>query len=112
MTCGAVDVWCCPMSEMIERVARVLAQVHFNRKKLSWGMEPGRSVMQSDEVAHLVDTYWKNHVEDARAAIAAMREPTEAMAFQGHFEIPDYDPEDADAANVWRAMIDAALSDV
>ena len=57
------------MSEMIERVADVLVATRDQSKLLQ-----------------------------ARAAIAAMREPTEAMCTQGHSDVVR-----------WRAMIDEAL---
>lgn len=47
---------------------------------------------------------------DARAAISAMREPTEEMIDEGGCSLPDYNPGNADAAECWTRMIDAALS--
>ncbi len=44
----------------------------------------------------------------ARAVLAAMREPTEAMCDAGH--LGHYITRD-DANDVWRAMIDAALKE-
>jgi hypothetical protein len=49
---------------------------------------------------------WEGHIPEARAAIAAMREPTEEMMLAG--ERAD-EPLDSPAYTTWRAMIDAAL---
>lgn len=43
-------------------------------------------------------------LDQARAAIAAMREPTDEMAARGEDEIAD----EGSAADVWRAMADVA----
>jgi hypothetical protein len=47
----------------------------------------------------------------ARASLAAMREPTEAMVNAGFQELPAYDIEPADAALAFTAMIDTAIAD-
>ena len=47
----------------------------------------------------------------ARAAIAAMREPTEEMLTAGDDHTDRYDSEEDDFLNGWRAAIDAALSE-
>lgn len=73
------------MSEMIERVARALA------KQDAYPDLPNEPA-------------WPGWREVARAAIAAMREPTEAMRIKGR-----YANEMSDATATWRAMIDAAL---
>lgn len=53
--------------------------------------------------------------EAARAAIEAMREPTTRMSQSAWMVIPptmqDADPELSDFADIYRAMIDAALQD-
>ena len=48
------------------------------------------------------DLDWPSYLEEARAAIAEMREPTEAMEDAAFRE--------GNWRYVWRAMIDAALS--
>lgn len=78
------------MSEMVERVARAL-----------YAVNTGGAASWEDEAPEFQQ--WV--CEQARAAIAAMREPTEAMVEEGASEIraaggPEF---------VWRAMIDAAL---
>ncbi len=70
------------MSEMIERVAKALVEAW-----PSWGT-------WGDEEAR----------KGARAAIEAMREPTEAMVIAGGKQL-----DCAFERQCWRAMIDAAL---
>ena len=69
-------------SEMVERVAKVLER--------------------------MTDSPPATYEELACAAIAAMREPTEAMCDAGANDRPGRQQSYAD---VWRAMIDAALKD-
>lgn len=83
---------------MIERVARVLAEkdgVHPDWSATGMGM-PGP---EDNEPG------WKLYEEEARAAIEAMREPTDAMVVAGRDET-DWEPK---ARAVWSSMIDAAL---
>lgn len=56
---------------------------------------------------HLPGLPFSKHQTLARAAIAAMREPSEAMVREGFCTSPD-----DDAVVVWRTMIDAALKEV
>ncbi len=71
------------MSEMVGRVASTLATAHMKSLNIQW-----------------------LYVEMAKAAIAAMRDPSEAMIVAGvhHANM-------GDMAGRWRAMIDAALAD-
>jgi hypothetical protein len=72
------------MSEMIERVARVL---------------------------HARDDYdgytWHDYIPDARAAIAAMREPTDRMVHVG--TMANLRQDGFFMGGIWKNMIDAAL---
>ena len=80
-------------SDMVERVSRALY-----KKRRPWG-DPDK-----------VDGYlpaWHFCIDDARAAIAAMREPTWAMVDAA----PDEIRTDLAVIHCWRAMIDAALTD-
>lgn len=102
------------MSEMVERVARAI-----------YDAENG---IDGDQIADMLydDIRIIGSVDEcramtlavcrmaARAAIAAMREPTEVMVRDGRAEIkPDHLPaDDGDAVGCWRAMIDAALGGV
>lgn len=87
---------------MIERVARAICSAN-------WG-----PLMSEDEITCQVENGWDLWEREARAAIEAMRDPTPAMlggaaaALRGA-SFADY-PEKQDAA-IWRAMIDAILSD-
>jgi hypothetical protein len=79
------------MAEMVDRVARAIAEKH----GLVW---TGQAVF--DDLA--------------RVTIAAMREPTEAMVAAGEASsgIETFDPiEDFDPREPWRAMIGAALGE-
>ena len=70
------------MTEMVERVARALAEVDANH-----------------EIYHQ-----RPYVEWARAAITAMREPTKEMVRAG---FRDW----GGTSGTWQAMIDAALEE-
>lgn len=64
-----------------------------------------------------IDEMWEGWVEDARAVLTALREPSDAMTDAGsqiirHVGLEESDYAHAsDAANVWRFMIDAALGE-
>ena len=85
---------------MVERVARALfekQQPHHAGAHVQWNNE---------------NEDWCEEDRDgfrdlARAAIAAMREPTEGMLAAGLAELLGY----GEARDVWPAMIDAALKD-
>lgn len=85
---------------MVEQVARALC------KEAS--IDPDKS----DEWAPGVDRKnWESRIGAARAAIGAMREPTEAMVDAGS-DIEDIDGNDIGltaAQDAWQAMIDEAL---
>jgi hypothetical protein len=84
--------------DMIERVARAMAR----QRAAEWPEEYSE-----------VDRIWHHFTGLARAAIAAMREPTDTMDDAGGntFEYYAHSASllDADATVCWRAMIDAAL---
>lgn len=90
------------MSEMVERVARALCA------------EAGRD---PDKIAFPSEAFqlWRFYIKGARAALAAQREPTEAMLAAecdtvtgGRQRLSDY-LDYVDARSVWRAMNDEAL---
>lgn len=100
------------MSEMIERVARAICKAR--------GDDPdarGPAVWQSGFYPDHLFARWRSYEGLARAAIAEMREPTEAMVAAGGREVQiDYEngreaDRVTDATNCWQAMIDAALND-
>lgn len=87
-------------NEMIERVARALVLSEF-------GCDPGTKARDGRPL-------WEFHVGKARAAIAAMREPTEAMKEApdnaGIADDDEYSIGEFYAEQIWQAMIDAALA--
>jgi hypothetical protein len=74
------------MDSMVERVARALCKE--NAKDPDWPVAG--------------TPYWKAYEREARAAIEAMRQPTEAMRESGRHR-----PETM--AEIWNTMITAAL---
>lgn len=91
--------------EMVERVARALAAQSF---EAAGNDKPGPSAA--------AERRWPHFVPQARTAIEAMREPTEAMLRAspligtGITEKGDWATNTRPAQAVWPAMIDAALS--
>lgn len=78
------------MSEMVERVAAALR------------------IQSADESGDPDgEQYWQRQ---AHAAIAAMREPTEAMYFAALRAMPEIKPGAQHPVVAWRAMIDTALA--
>jgi hypothetical protein len=85
------------MAEMIERVARAICAA-------SGSPDP-------DEIWN-GHPLWEEFSDDARAAIEAMREPTEPMMQAAESEAEAYfgnGQERLEPEQVWRVMIDAAL---
>ncbi len=83
------------MSEMLERVAKALQKAHYER---------GRGIAPDwDAIDRFEREMW---FFSARAAMVAMREPTEAMKLAP----PDINFHPEEAAQAWRAMLDAALT--
>lgn len=86
-------------SGMVERVARALHTVDDARSR------PDLAV----EWEACLPVYQKMKLEEARAAIDAMREPTEAMMDASNRE---WDGRMSyRSSGAWRAMVDAALSE-
>ena len=87
---------------MVERVARALClRCHDNPDSTHGGSRDGGSLPKGQPA-------WTAWEDDARAAIAAMREPTTAMRHAGVDAV--YDGRGA-YLDAWDAMITAALSD-
>ncbi len=87
------------MSEMVERVAMAIERTHHDDDasfEEAWA--------DHDVVRH-------NRLLEARAAIAAMREPTEAMITEAMIVADVWDDPDMVVAFAWRAMIDEALKE-
>lgn len=76
---------------MVERVARAICRAGICGPR--------------DHIEAEVNRNWRKFVLEARAAIAAMREPTEAMLDAGNS-----DGHDPDLHQTYKNMIDAALS--
>jgi hypothetical protein len=86
------------MSEMIERVAKAIWDQE--RKQPDCGHRPDWEVLN----VTAADAYRAK----AKAAIEAMREPTDQMIDDG-YEAGGYTPDPSDVPAAFRAMIDAAL---
>jgi len=101
------------MSEMVERVARALLDAPLDNDKVE--PETVRCMLEScyaSQIDYGVSESAKEHVVEigriaARAAIEAMREPTEAMLEAGDTAMTRNHDTSEDA---WPAMIDAALA--
>ena len=84
------------MGEMVDRVAKAL----LNHTNSSPGVMTQYDMMSENEAREL-----------ASVAIAAMREPTEAMVQIGYAASNAHDHMPDDIRSAWSAMIDAALAD-
>ena len=86
---------------MIERVAAAMWERTHDGRWDDWG--------DGQDESRII------HRDDARAAIEAMREPTDAMEAAGDDTFVYYTHStsllDGDATVCWRAMIDAALKE-
>lgn len=82
------------MDSMIEKVAKAMA-------------EPYMWVARTP--AALKREPWREFIPAARAAIEAMREPTEAMVQAGESQMEPTDDRHHIVSNVWQSMIDATL---
>lgn len=103
------------MSEMVERVAEALWDLHqakdytiWSHNEMMYGRKwAGRRVPWSYVTSpSVISSVAEEYRVQARAAIAAMREPAEAMAKEGHWSAGSQD-----ADETWRDMIDAALDE-
>ena len=77
--------------DMVEKVARALAERNNDYCE--------RGLLQ-----------WPAYEDDARAAIAALREPTPEMVDAGLYEVNFIETNSTHVRNAWGAMIDAALT--
>lgn len=90
------------MNEMVERVARAF---------LAAVSSGGGDAYVESHAVDLTNVMIDGQIDIAAgmaAAIAALREPTDAMRNAASFDREDPDP----MGDIWRAMIDAALRDV
>jgi len=97
------------MSEMVERVAKAIANENGDawddtpNDKSHWTKERG---MFAGRCRDINEPFKGDYADMARAAIKAMREPTEAMRIERAFSKYGLEP-----FAHWRAMIDAALEE-
>ena len=103
------------MSEIIERVARALCTADGCSPDAIVGIVPEVLSVPPPDIAMPA---WRNYVDKARAAIVAMREPTDDMLEAGAFYFlsdrdagPTLDPERNLARSTYRAMLETALKD-
>lgn len=82
------------MSEMVEKVARAICCP----RGCDYADYDGKGICALDQL--------KNYEDRARAAIAAMREPTDAMIYAAYRSLRD---DGLVASEVWPAMIDECL---
>lgn len=88
----------------LESMARAMCRGHWQH------------FMKSTEgIEKTVDSYWRDYLFSARAALEAIRKPSQAMRECGHMAgwhggIEGFDEGEEDAAeSLWERMIDAAL---
>lgn len=91
------------MSEMVERVARAMWLDQIMHDGFPSPHPTWEEMKEGNHIKELVRS-------NARAAIAAMREPTSEMRLAGD-RLGGF-RNDANAAERWRAMIDVALAPV
>lgn len=93
-----------PHNEMVERVARHLCDDDNDMVYAADDFPPAASGYPEAPV-------WTLYVDEARALIGLMREPTPAMVSAGESTTCDHGESNCGARNAWEAMIDAALAD-
>lgn len=104
---------------IIERAARALYQLN---DAPAPDVIAKLSADDAKEEAEFAETAWLNYVEDARAVLRAIREPSDAMVESGgnvqwwetigdSGETVEAGLASDDVARVWQAMIDAALEE-
>jgi hypothetical protein len=110
------------MNEMIERVKRsrlpysVSGRNSAPGKLEEWFIDDDDNLPAGEFVAGPFasedEAYDALETMNARAVIAAMREPTEAMMYAGWQRGVFGDGEGEEMGPIWRAMIDEALKDI
>jgi hypothetical protein len=91
------------MTTMIEMIARAMGMVVYERD----GPEKAK---------HIVDRCWQDWIPEARAALTAMLDPSDAMAEAGEHGPTTNSPEGDfvsadDARGIFRAMVQTALDE-
>lgn len=99
-----------PETSMVERMARAICEAS--------GRNPDDPLFWNERTGQVIGVAWRGYEWKARAAIAALREPTEAMLADGDSAIPRFEADAETGARMmgregalecWRTMIDAAL---
>ena len=101
---------------MVERVARVAYECGIRRYAAANPLPPYLEAVVKErweDIGEVSQNHWR---DIARAAIEAMREPTEGMNAEGYAAACEHDygdtvPSHEIAPATWRAMIDAALKE-
>lgn len=89
------------VNNMTEKVARAICRAEMIAPDQEQWCGPERLI-------EIVEENWEEYVPAARAAIAAMREPTPDMIREGDYFIGH---SESVAGHVWGAMIGAALKE-
>ena len=84
------------MSEMVERVARAICEAS--------GLNPDHNY-DPNQISRSDDVRWRLFIPHARAAIEALRDPTEDMANAAECAEP------FSFEAMWKAAVDAALGE-
>ena len=85
---------------MVERIARIIC-------RHSYLTRYSEDYWRVGELDAKIEAYWPQWKGPARLVIEAMREPTQDQLVAGNAEFHRLET----PLNIWRAMIDAALSD-
>jgi hypothetical protein len=98
---------------MVERVARAILRAELEREAarlLAEGRTGDANALFTAAISGS-GRHWKSRLDEARSAIAAMREPTEAMKLAGYSIIDPHEdgPREHHIDLAWQLMIDAAL---
>ena len=91
--------------EVIDRVARAIYHAGFENRHGGRQPEPGWCWERAGEVQQEFAT------RQARAALAAIRMPTDAMVEAGYETLGDCSVSPLMLTSVWRAMIDAMIKE-
>lgn len=95
-------------SEMVERVARAMCAKWYDGEDPDASDHVGVEDYERSQRGETTKN-WHLFERPARAAIEAMREPTEAMTISASKEFGPQTGDSSDPCDVWRHMIDEAL---
>jgi hypothetical protein len=101
----------------VERMARAICRSEECRQLYQYDEDSDQMIPsllnwefngEYDTLDKAVDGNWKDYIDQARAALAAIREPSEAMRRAAYPHLPHASLE---ALRVWQSMNDAALKE-